>query len=85
MADSPRTVLRRPKRLQSNAPTNTPAHNKLVTRVQGKHKWHTWQRDGTQQQLPLRRLLDTSVVDDTGDNRAGEYAVGEGDLNDVYH
>ena len=45
----------------------------------------TRQGDGTQQQLPLRRLLDTSVVDDTGDNRAGEYAVGEGDLNDVYH
>lgn len=46
-------------------------------------KPHTGKCNGTQQQLPLRGLLDITVVDDTGDNGAREDPVWEGHLAEM--
>ena len=44
----------------------------------------TGKSDSREQKLPLSGLLDVAVVDDTGNDRAREHAVREGDLSDWY-
>ena len=43
----------------------------------------TRQGDGTQQQLPLRRLFDVPALDDAGNNGTGEHAIGKRHLEQM--